>query len=70
MGHGAWGMGPRVLGLARCRSIGHYLLPITYYQFSIVPHLYEKGYITCRSPNMDCFAIGPWKIAMFKLYMI
>ncbi|MDQ2099772.1 MAG: hypothetical protein QQW96_19240 [Tychonema bourrellyi B0820] len=28
----------------RASGIGHYQLLITYYQFSIVPHLSEKGY--------------------------
>jgi len=27
------------MGFQRCRSRGHYLLPITYYLFSLLPHL-------------------------------
>ncbi len=42
MGHGAWGMGYRAL------PITNYLLPITYYQFSIVPDLSENSSVaTC-----------------------
>ncbi len=38
-------MGHRALGIGHWASgIGHRALPITYYQFSIVPHLSEKGY--------------------------
>ncbi len=45
MGHWASGIGHRASGIGHWASgIGHRALPITNYQFSIVPHLSEKGY--------------------------
>ncbi|MFM9266828.1 hypothetical protein [Tychonema sp. BBK16] len=37
----------------RASGIGHYQLPITNYQFSVVPHLSEKSYSMAKKKKIN-----------------